>query len=233
MKNFQNHFSRTKFHSCRSNFTSKKKDRPTSLQPFKNSRNNNKICLIRRSRNNQGTWKLLWAFPKSHKRCFTFSNWIDKVDYGFCTSAPPTFVKCKTYWAIRCAGVVAAAVLTAIGKKNTSCLKGGYKLSCLFCCSPTTPHQNTHTHTQKSFLLCNSGLTPICICAYIYSTNFLIHEVIKLFLNKFVIFFFFFSVFPLNPSHLAAHNAKSSRNLFPILPLTACPISLLVVCVPK
>jgi hypothetical protein len=148
---------------------------------------------------------------------------LTRLTLGF-AQAPPTLLKCKTY-----------------PKKNTSCLKGGYKLlSCVFCSSPTTPHRkthtHTHTHTHKSLLLCNSGLTPNCISTYTL-VPFSFMKWLNYFLNECVIFFFFFLVFFFPPSHLAPHNAKSSRNLFTLLPLTACPISLLLCgvmwCVPK
>jgi len=66
-------------------------------------------------------------------------------------------------------------------------------LSLLLFSHKATSKKHTHTHTQKSSALQFWPHSKLYL--YIYSSTFLIHEVIKLFFNKCVIFFFFFLVF--------------------------------------
>jgi hypothetical protein len=119
---------------------------------------------------------------------------LTRLTLGFAQAPPPTLVKCKTYQATKlCRGCCGCTYSFLQEKKQTSCLKGGYKLSYVFL---LLSHNATSIHTHKSLLLCNSSLTPIRILyIHIYSSTFLIHEVIKFFLNKCAIFFFFFCFF--------------------------------------
>jgi len=145
---------------------------------------------------------------------------IEKVDFGFCTSAPSHFGQMQDLPGYQALQGLLRLYLLLHEKKQTSCLKGGYKLSYVFLLLSHNA-RSTHTHTQQSSAL---QFWP-------HSNSYFVHTYTLVpfsFINSFwinVLFSSSFSVF-FSPSHLAAaHNAKSSRNLFTILLLTACHTS--------
>jgi hypothetical protein len=154
MKNLQNHFSHTKFHCCRSNFTSKKKtDLLLAYSHLKNSRNNNSIWLIRRSKEQSRNLKSIFeAFQKVIRDAATFSDWIDKVDFGFCTSAPSHFGQMQDlpgYQALQ--GLLRLYLLLPTGKKTNFLFKR--RLQIILCLFAPLSQRHINTHTQKSSAL--------------------------------------------------------------------------------